>query len=78
MDRELSLSETRKHLPSLIDEVALHKAEIVITKRGKPLARLVPWLARPKSRKHPLRGMPLWTSDDFNESTEELWEALKD
>ena len=33
--------EAKTHLPTLLDRVALG-AEIVITKRGKPVARLIP------------------------------------
>jgi prevent-host-death family protein len=76
MVKELSISEARRRLPSLVEEVASSKDEIVITRRGEPLARIVP-LAKPKrSRKYPLRGMKIWISDDFDEPMDDLWEAL--
>jgi len=76
--KELSVSETRKHLLTLVDEVAASKDEVVITKRGKPVARLVPCRPEPRAKKHPLRGKKIWISPDFDEPMDELWEALKE
>lgn len=39
--RTLSLAETKAHLSAVIDEVAAGE-EIVITRRGRPVARIVP------------------------------------
>jgi prevent-host-death family protein len=45
----MSATEFRAKCLGLIDEVAESGREIVITKRGKPVARLVPYRRRPKS-----------------------------
>ena len=41
MMREVQASEAKTHLPQLLDEVE-HGETIVITRHGKPIARLVP------------------------------------
>ena len=38
----MSVAEAKKHLSELLGRVAFGKEEFVITKRGKPMARLVP------------------------------------
>ena len=39
---QISAGEFKTHCLRLMDEVATTRAELVITKRGKPIARLVP------------------------------------
>ena len=45
----MTATEFRAKCLGLIDEVAETGREIVITKRGKPVARLVPYRRRPRS-----------------------------
>lgn len=45
----MSATDFRARCLGLIDEVAETGREIVITKRGKPVARLVPYRRKPKS-----------------------------
>lgn len=45
----MSATEFRAKCLGLIDEVAETGRDIVITKRGKPVARLVPYRRKPKS-----------------------------
>jgi prevent-host-death family protein len=42
MARPVSVSELKTHCLRIVDEVAKRRREIVITKRGKRVARLVP------------------------------------
>jgi prevent-host-death family protein len=75
--RNFNLSEVRKELPSLIDEVSSKKEGIVITRRGKPVARLMPYGKKEKKTdRYPLRGIPIRIADDFDEPMPELWETL--
>ena len=39
--REIQASEAKTHLPSLLDEVERGET-LVITRRGKPIARIIP------------------------------------
>jgi prevent-host-death family protein len=40
--RTVAISELKAHCLRLVDEVARRRRELVITKRGKPIARVVP------------------------------------
>lgn len=43
MDKEtINVAEAKKHFSELLGQVAYSKKHILITKRGKPMARLVP------------------------------------
>jgi len=41
-DETVNMAEAKKHLSELLGRVAYGKQHILITKRGKPMARLVP------------------------------------
>ena len=47
--RTMAASEFKTKCLQLMDEVADSGGEIIITKRGKPVSRLVPVRSRPKS-----------------------------
>jgi prevent-host-death family protein len=40
--KTMSVAEAKKHLSELLGRVAFGKEEFVITKRGKPMAKLIP------------------------------------
>jgi prevent-host-death family protein len=42
MSRQMGATEFKAKCPGVLDEVEKNKAEIIITRRGKPIARLVP------------------------------------
>ena len=77
----LKIQETDSTLTALLDEVTATQSEIVITRNGIPVARIVPCEAEQKTKlnatqHYPLRGMPIRISEDFDEPMPELWEAL--
>jgi prevent-host-death family protein len=41
-EQSVNVAEAKKHLSELLGRVAFGKEHILITKRGKPMARLVP------------------------------------
>ena len=47
--RTIKASEFKAKCLKLMDEVAANGEEIVITKKGKPVAKLTPFLERPKT-----------------------------
>ena len=74
--RYLNISEARANLLSLVDTVA--EEEIVITRRGEPVAKLVRYDEKTRAKKsYPLRGLPIQVADDFDEPIPGLWEALE-
>ncbi len=42
MTRTVAVSELKAHCLRLVEEVARRRRELIITKRGKPIARVVP------------------------------------
>jgi len=42
MSKTVAISELKAHCLRLVDEVARGRCELVVTKRGKPIARVVP------------------------------------
>ena len=41
-EEEVNVAEAKKHFSEILGQVAFGKKRILITKRGKPMARLVP------------------------------------
>ena len=77
--KKFNVSEARQHLPSLVDGVAESGEEVLITRRGQPLARLVPFRpAKARQATPSLRGLPIEVADDFDDPLPEIWEALDD
>ncbi len=73
----LNIQDTDSTLTALLDEVAATQTEVVVTRDGIPVARIVPWQAKGTSTHHyPLRGMPIVIARDFDEPMPELWEIL--
>lgn len=68
-------TEFKAQCLALIDRVAEGKGDIVISKRGRPVARLVPMAPDPK-RSRPLIGsVTIVDPDDDLLSTDATWEA---
>jgi prevent-host-death family protein len=62
MTRQLTATEVKATILSLLDDVAAGE-EIEITKRGRPVARLVP-ATGPHALKGKLAGVAMTASDD--------------
>lgn len=63
MERTIKASEFKATCLKLMDEVAQSGTEVVITKNGKPVSRLVPYREKPKSLFGCLRGQIKITGD---------------
>jgi len=75
--KKMNISEVRNHLPSLLEEIALSNEPIVVTRHGKPVAKILPFRkAQSKPERYPLRNLPIRISKDFDKSDAGLWEAL--
>jgi antitoxin (DNA-binding transcriptional repressor) of toxin-antitoxin stability system len=74
-----NLSETRKRLPHLIDDLLAGSEPVVIERRGKPVAVLSRYQPpQEQFGSHPLRGLSLMVAEDFDAPLEGEWEALAD
>ena len=69
--RELSASEFKATCLAVLDDVAAGD-EVVITKRGRPVARLVPLTG---GRTMPLAGTMRYDPDDLLAPIDERWDA---
>jgi len=78
MARTVAISELKAHCLQLVDEVAQRRRELIITKRGKPIARVVPLDELPKDDAlERLRGTVIGGDrvEDFD--TGVIWEASR-
>ena len=69
--REVPAGEFKSKCLALLDDVAATRQEIVVTKRGRAVARLVPIEKAPS-----LRGSVL-QADDIVEPLDVVWESNK-
>jgi antitoxin (DNA-binding transcriptional repressor) of toxin-antitoxin stability system len=74
--KELEIQETDTTLMTLVDQLAANSSEVIITRNGKPIARIIPFEITSSKGNYPLRGIPISISEDFDEPMPELWEAL--
>lgn len=74
MAREYSLRDAKARLSELIDQAARGE-DIVITRRGRPVARLSS-VAAPRRQSGALRGR-IRMAPDFNETTPEMIELFE-
>lgn len=75
MDKStVSTSELKANCSKIIDGVARHRGEVVITKRGRPVAKLVPIEERRSSLFGFARGT-VTVRGDIIEPVDVAWEA---
>ena len=66
--KHLDLDKTNINLTVIIEEIAANQSEVVITRQGLPVARIVPYtISEVSTKNYPLRGMPIKISSNFNE-----------
>ena len=73
----LPVSEFKAKCLRLLDEIAANGHTLVITKRGKPIAKVSPVEAKWKPFGGSGRGMAKEVGDIVHFDTSDLWEALK-
>ena len=76
MDRTVGAFEAKTHLAALLDRVERGE-EVVITRRGKPVARLVPARSRAKRVPGTLKGQVV-IADDFDETPVDVVASFHD
>ncbi|MYA59577.1 MAG: type II toxin-antitoxin system Phd/YefM family antitoxin [Chloroflexi bacterium] len=75
--RTFTASEFKAKCLKIMDEVAETGERVVITKRGKPVAEVLPARARRKSMFGAMRGMITYKGDIISPVDVE-WDAMKD
>jgi len=74
----MGISEFKAHALKILDQVAKLQESIVITKRGKPVARVIPYRnsdMKPKTGK--LANYLVFEKDIVSPLGEEMWDASK-
>lgn len=74
----INISDARKNLPHLISEIAASRNEVLITRHGRPIAKLIAYEPdKSTQNKYPLRGLEFQVEGDFDEPMPDMWDALK-
>lgn len=72
-----NMYQAKTHLSRLVDK-ALEGEEVVISRAGKPLVRLVPYEEMPEPLKFGLLKGRIQIAEDFNELSPEIEDAFED
>jgi prevent-host-death family protein len=73
--RSLSVSEFKASCLAVLEEVKKHKKRVLITKRGKPIAEIIPYNAEQKQI--PLKETVQFVGDIVSPAAENDWEASR-
>lgn len=74
--KTMNVSEARNTLPELIESVSSTRKPVMLLRYGRPAAMLVPVVeAARQASPHPLRGLPIEVSEDFDAPMPDLWEV---
>lgn len=66
--KDLNLEGNDTDLMAIVDEIAANQSEAIVTRKGLPVARIVPYsISEPQNKNYTLRGMPIKISDNFDE-----------
>jgi len=66
MAKTLSVAETRRRLAEVLGKVSYASEEFIITRKGKPVARIVPYVAPPADRPRTLAEVKGWLDPKDN------------
>jgi prevent-host-death family protein len=64
--KTIGLFQAKSHFSAIICEVESGES-IVVTKQGKPVARIVPFVSPAKAREFGFDQGRIWMADDFND-----------
>ena len=77
MTKTMKASECKAKFLGVLDEVAAKHERVIVTKNGKPVAEIVPFVEKRKSIIGALKGSVTYMGN-LSEPTDEDWEALKE
>ena len=75
--KSMAISEFKAHALRVLDEVARSRESVLVTKRGKPLVRVVPLDEQEESRPGKLADALVFEGDIVSPLGEEMWEACQ-
>lgn len=74
---QISAADFKSKCLKIMDDVNLYHEVVVITKRGKPVAKLVPYSEVPEKSVFGYMENSVQFKDDIIESLDEVWDADK-
>ena len=77
MTKTMKASECKAKFLGVLDDVASKHERVIVTKNGRPIAEIVPFVDRSKSIIGALKGS-VTIMGDLDEPTGGDWEALKE
>ena len=77
MTRTMKASECKAKFLGVLDEVASKHERIIVTKNGKPVAEIVPFVEKPMKIRGAMRGS-VKILGDLDEPLDVEWEVLKE
>jgi len=77
MTKTMDALECKAKFFDVLDEVVSKQRRVVVTKDGKPVAEIVPFVEKPKSIVGALKGS-VTIMGDLDEPSKGDWEALKE
>ena len=75
--KSMAISEFKARALRILDEVARSGESVLITRRGKPLARVVPFDEKEKNKPGKLAGTLVFEDDIVSPLGEDMWEACR-
>jgi prevent-host-death family protein len=76
--KTMAISEFKAHALKVIDQVAKNREKIIITKRGKPVAQVVPFVKdEKKNRPGKLASTLVFEKDIISPLGEKIWDSCK-
>jgi prevent-host-death family protein len=77
MTKTMKASECKAKFLGVLDEVASKHERVIVTKNGKPVAEIVPFVERPKSLYGAMKGS-IASVGDLDAPLDVEWEVLKE
>ena len=77
MTRTMKASECKAKFFGVLDEVAATHRRVIVTKNGKPIAEIVPFIQKPKTLLGAMKGS-ITILGDIEAPLDVEWEALKE
>jgi prevent-host-death family protein len=77
MRKTMKASECKAKFLGVLDEVAAKHERVIVTKNGKPIAEIVPFVQKPKTLLGAMKGS-ITILGDLDEPLDVEWEALKE
>ena len=74
---QMSAAEFKAKCLKIMDRVNIYHEEVIITKHGKPVAKLIPYSLKPGKSLFGYMKNSVQVNDDIIKPIDEIWEAEK-